>query len=413
MKTFLLLIAALTSLLSNSHDITTLSSWGPYSKRYSGISHIENIDSGSKVDFTLIPGIYRRNVLVPDVLFESGCYPWKVNPEMTDITYRYELEWKDRLYVDATYHVLDGNRVLLEMHCVNNTPEVQNVTLQTAASLQLEDDYPLVELAGASSCVYGVDYDSYEPAVRNHDYSLVYNGWMRGEKTDRKSLSGKVLETSGLAGDVITYTVGQDHPVRMRCRACDGKDAAIAVNGETKTIAPSDDYIMVPVSVDNGLIRIETTGGGKLRIDSFVSGKHAEVKERKPGYVPELSKGENDYSIKYQSLDSVYGVAWNYPYSQVREFENSDLDVFMKKAVHNHVSEYFKGDGECHYTVSFLRPVVVNAQSDTTMYQLLVCGGKDYVEQNLKSFHENEEAFSSMMDVRRNEDRDLLPGAEK
>lgn len=413
MKAFLSLIVILTSLLSNSHDITTLSDWGPYSKRYSGISHIGNIESGSRVDFTLIPGIYRRNVLVPDVLFESGCYPWMVNPEMTDITYRYELEWKDRLYVDATYHILDGNRVLLEMHCVNNTPEVQNVTFQTAANLQFEDEYPCVELAGTGSCVSGVDYDIYEPAVRKHDYSLVYNGWMRGEQADRKSLSGKVLETSGLAGDVVTYSVSANHPVQMRCRACGDRDAVISVNGETVTVAPSDDYVMVPVSVDNGLIRIETFDGGKLRIDSFVSGTDMEVYDRKPGYVPELSKGENDYMVKYQCMDSFYGVAWNYPYSQVREFENSDLDVFMKKAVHNHVSEYFKGDGEGHYTASFLRPVVVKAQSDTTMYQLLVCGGKDYVEQNLKSFHDNEKAFSSLIDSKGNADSDLLPGAEK
>lgn len=413
MNAFLPLVAVLTSLLSNSHDITTLRDWGPYSKRYCGISHIEDVDSGSRVDFTLVPGIYRRNILVPDALFESGCYPWRVDPEMTDITYRYELEWKDRLYVDATYHVLDDSRVLLEIHCVNNTQEVQNVTFQTAASLQHEDEYPSVELTGAGSCIYGVDYDRYEPAVRKHDYSLVYNGWMRGEQTDRRSVSGKVLETSGLAGDFVTYTVGHDNPVRMRCRACGGRDAVISVNGETMTISPSDDYVMVPVAADSGLICIETLDGGKLRIDSFVCGENAEVNVREPGFVPELTKGENDYSVKYLSLDSFYGVAWNYPYSQVREFENSDLDVFMKKAVHNHVSEYFKGDGEGHYTASFLRPVVVGAQSDTTMYQLLVCGAKEYVEQNLRSFHEDEKAFSSLIDAREDSERGLLPGAER
>ena len=62
----LLLICQLTTaqigpeLFNDSHDVTSLSSWGPYSKQYSGITHVEDVNSVRRVDFNVIPGFYRR-----------------------------------------------------------------------------------------------------------------------------------------------------------------------------------------------------------------------------------------------------------------------------------------------------------------------------------------------------------------
>ena len=85
-----------------SHDITSLSKWGPYSKEYFGISHIADLDSGIQVEFCLVTGQYRRNFKIPCALFESGVHPWSVTPDMKHITFRHDIEWKDRVYVDAT-----------------------------------------------------------------------------------------------------------------------------------------------------------------------------------------------------------------------------------------------------------------------------------------------------------------------
>ena len=119
---------------NNSHDISSLSSWGPYSKKYAGISHIPNIDNRIRIDFSIMPGFYRRMLLVPNVLFESSCYPWKIDPSMKHITYRYELEWKDRVYIDVTYHIIDESKTLVEIECVNNTNIYQNLVLNNVAA---------------------------------------------------------------------------------------------------------------------------------------------------------------------------------------------------------------------------------------------------------------------------------------
>ena len=64
----------------NSHDIASLHAWGPYSKRFAGISHIPDMRKGIRFDFSVMPGYYRNRQLVPHVLFESSYYPWEINP---------------------------------------------------------------------------------------------------------------------------------------------------------------------------------------------------------------------------------------------------------------------------------------------------------------------------------------------
>ena len=135
LKWLLLSIAILLPLSTEgavSHDIPSLSQWGPYSKEYFGISHIQDLHSGIQVEFCLVPGAYRRNVKVPCALWESDVHPWSVSADMQHITYRQEIEWKDRVYVDATYHILNDRQVLLEARCVNRTDLLQNISLQLA-----------------------------------------------------------------------------------------------------------------------------------------------------------------------------------------------------------------------------------------------------------------------------------------
>lgn len=140
------------SCFNDSHDITSLTSWGPYSKRYAGISHIPDIKKGIRFDFSVMPGYYRNRQLVPHVLFESSYYPWNINPSMNRITYRYELEWKDRVFTDVTYYILDESSTLVGIRCVNNTETYQNLALNQMAYIDYPEAHPQVKASGASRC---------------------------------------------------------------------------------------------------------------------------------------------------------------------------------------------------------------------------------------------------------------------
>ena len=229
-----------------SHDITSLSQWGPYSKEYFGISHIADLKSGIQVEFCLITGQYRRNFKIPNTLFESGVHPWNVTPDMKHITFRHDIEWKDKVYVDATWHILDDNRVLLETRCVNNTDQPQNISLQLAA------------------------------------------------------------------------------------RKTGGKDEQ---------------------------------------------------------WTPEIASGAGDFIVKYPEVDMTYGVSWNYPLSETRQFRCQKLEHLMLRKVHDHVYKDIKGDRKGHYTVNFLRPITLRPQQDTTILQLIACGSEEKVAGILKEFH--------------------------
>lgn len=226
-----LLLAAALAAGGPSHDIASLSQWGPYSKEYFGISHIQDLSSGIQVEFCLVPGVYRRNVKVPCALFESDVHPWAVSADMRHITYRQEIEWKDRVYVDATYHVLDDQRVLLETRCVNNTDIVQNISLQLA-----------------------------------------------------------VRKSGGTEGE----------------------------------------------------------------------------------WTPEIEKGEGWFTVRYPEVDATYGVVWDYPYSEVRQWRCAKIEQLMPRKVHDHVFKDLKGDKKGHYTANFLRPVVLQPQRDTTLWQMIL-----------------------------------------
>lgn len=237
-----------------SHDIRSLSQWGPYSKEYHGIAHIDDLKSGIKVEFCMVPGQYRRNVKIPSALFDSDVHPWYVSPDMRQICYRQEIEWKDRVYTDVTYNMLDGDLVMVEARCVNNTDLVQNISLQLA-----------------------------------------------------------VRKTGGEAGK----------------------------------------------------------------------------------WNPEISETPGSFILTYPEVDACYGVAWTYPLTEVREFRHSQLEGLMQRKVHDHVIKVLTGDEDGHFTANFMRPVTLAAHTDTTIVQMIACGGREYVESRLSDFIEGKMNYAS------------------
>ena len=169
------------SCFTDSHDITSLQAWGPYSKRYAGISHIPDMKAGMRFDFSVMPGYYRNRQLIPHVLFESSYYPWDINSSMSRITYRYEMEWKDRVFTDVTYYILDEHRTLVGMNCVNNTAVNQNLVLNLMAYIDYEEEQPQFKIPEDSNIQWhnATDYTSNEPVRKSPQYNLVYDGWNR------------------------------------------------------------------------------------------------------------------------------------------------------------------------------------------------------------------------------------------
>ena len=405
----------------DSHDIASLHAWGPYSKRYAGISHIPDMRKGIRFDFSVMPGFYRNRQLVPHVLFESSYYPWEINPEMTRITYRYELEWKDRVYADVTYHLLDDNRILVAVHCVNRTERPQNLVLNQMAYIDYPEAYPRVTVRDTAGLRWynAVDYIENIPARPSPQFRLVYDGWRRNEERSALSLDGSLVgrgfgrdEGDRLAYQVIVPPGQENGTLLLRFRVKDGETASLRLKGlaeQTVSLEGTGEFrfLSVPYRCAHpGEYRLELVSASTVGIslDGFFVGdarraSSVEVAPAPPAFTPvlEVGEGRKDFILKYKDCEDFYGVAWNYPHSEVREVLNGELESFFRRKVHDHVSSRLVGDRQGHYANAFLRPVVLEPEAERTIYMLVCNGSKEQVRRELSAFHSAPDRFVSQV----------------
>ena len=423
----------------DSHDIASLHAWGPYSKRYAGISHIPDMSKGIRFDFSVMPGYYRNRQLVPHVLFESSYYPWEINPEVNRITYRYELEWKDKVYTDVTYYVLDDNRTLVGIHCVNNTGMPQNLVLNQMAYIDYPETYPQVTATGASRLQWynAIDYMENESVRKSPQYSLVYDGWRRNEERTASSLDGSILGRGfgRSEGDRLSYQVKilpeqENGAIGIRFKVKKRENAVLQLKGlveQSVTLKGTGEFSFVSVPYQNkkaGEYKLELISGSTVEIglDGFFIGSADDISNVKVVRTPipftpamEVGKNKKDFILKYKDCENYYGVAWNHQHSEVREILNGELESFFRRKVHDHVSSRLVGDRKWHYTNAFLRPVVLEPDSEQTIYMLVCTGDKEQVQQELQSFHSTPDKLIAQVkstEGAKSKDK-VLPGGEK
>lgn len=419
LMTFLVAIMALycagavfpPSSSGNSHDIASLHVWGPYSKRYAGISHIPDMRKGIRFDFSVMPGYYRNRQLVPHVLFESSYYPWEINPEMTRITYRYELEWKDRVYTDVTYYILDDNRTLVGIRCVNRTGTPQNLVLNQMAYIDYPETQPQVAATGTSRLQWynAIDYVENAPVRKSPQYCLVYDGWQRNEERSASSLDGSILGRGfgRNEGDRLVYRVNilpghENGAIGLRFKVKEGETAVLHLKGLTEQSVELKgtgefSFLSIPYRCEKvGEYKLEFISASTVGIslDGFFVGDSDEISHVNitPAPIPftpvmEVGEGGKDFILKYKDCENFYGVAWNYQHSEVREILNGELESFFRRRVHDHVSLRLVGDRKWHYANAFLRPVVLEPNSEQTIYMLVCSGDKELVKRELSGFH--------------------------
>ena len=95
--------------LVNTHDLETLSDWGPFARDIYALSHIADRQKGVKFDFCLIPGILRRSFFPPETLRECGCSPLEAAPDLSYFAFRQQMEGMDYFYCDTAYGNIGEN----------------------------------------------------------------------------------------------------------------------------------------------------------------------------------------------------------------------------------------------------------------------------------------------------------------
>ncbi|MCE6989854.1 MGH1-like glycoside hydrolase domain-containing protein [Dyadobacter sp. CY323] len=395
--------------LEQSHDVS-LSAWGPYSKKYAGISHIPDLKSGLRFDFSVMPGYYRNKVLIPNVRFESGYFPWEFQPDLGTFTYRYELEWKDKVFVDVTYTVRDSSSVLVRIRSVNNTDLPQNLALNLMAFIDYPENYSTKTMVCSPQAQWynALAYNSLDHAMKSAKENLVYDGWLRAEVRNSDFIDGRAIG-NGFGknpGDKVTYLVdikpGQTNgKISLVHKVMKGETATFKIEGLAERLVElkgtgSIESIAIPFSVSkpgNQTISLVSTGSALAQINGFVISSQSDQSpfsiQNQDKHViaqtTEDAKAKN-LILKYQDVTPHYGIAWKNELFQIREVRNSELDIYFKDLVHNHVDKIFQGDQKGSYSNVFIRPVELLPHSDKTEYALISTGTADAVRNQLERF---------------------------
>jgi hypothetical protein len=410
--------------LAGTHDLKQLPLWGPYTKKYIGISHIADAQKGLRFDLSVFPGFYRRKVDVPNTMWESGYHPWGASPDLSWFTHRHELEWKDQVYTDISYVELSEHARLVRCEFVNRTDAEQNVVLHYMASLHFPQVRGhgdrlrtcRVELPERALWTDALDYQVLSFAAPSPRDTLVYDGFYRGEERGQDLVEGSALRFGREAGDRVAYSCELPDPMEhavlvLRCRLLEGQKLLLRISGEA----------------DASLSLLELSGTGEPRevsmsLGPLPAGRHeivftsmerdvecAKISAELDGFViterhlldqvrfvpeeanahPLMIQGPvpNSLLLKYDGIDGYYGLLWTYDDYEVREFHCDELDRFMRHNVHHHVNSVFKGEGDSHFTNVYLRPIHLPAQSSTITHGMVCSGSKESVERQLASFH--------------------------
>jgi len=134
--------------MDNKRYDLRLGDFGPYNKEYMGVCHIADKKRGATFNVELFPGFFRRSVLAHNSKSDTGLKLWGANADLTRFCYRYELEWKDRVYCDVDFTITDDTQADIVCTFVNNTEYNQSLDITLCASMQLPARKPGSEVVG-------------------------------------------------------------------------------------------------------------------------------------------------------------------------------------------------------------------------------------------------------------------------
>ena len=325
-----------TSSHGSTGQICCSPDWGPYSTRFAGVSHVADAERGLRFDLTVAPGFYRRKVLVPNALWESGYHPWTALPSLDRYSYRYRLQGHDDVTADAAFVRVDDQTRLVEVAWTNRTAIPQSLALHLVASLEYPaDDGAEAVLPPGAVWTDGVDYSRLDFARPNPRDSLTYDGWRRGEARGAAFVGGRALARVGRemafgceAGDRVGYrlrvgrALGDAHlVVRARARGGAARFDVGGLAGAREVVVPPSDTlatVRVPLgrlAAGDHAVTLTSLGGASVEIDGLAvvgAGEAVSFRARPRAYEPEVTPGPVPGSVvlRYPDLDHVYGIAW-------------------------------------------------------------------------------------------------------
>ena len=270
--------------------------WGPYSKKYFGISKIADHKSekGVRFDFVVLPAISNTDAKAPNTTIPVGVHPWDAKSDYSFYSYRQDMEWKDVIYSDISFTKLTADSTLVRTEIFNNSEMMQNCLVNFFSAVQ----YPTVFSAKVvlpQKCEYknAVAYDTYDYNTKRpwdeETMDALHKGEFfddrfcehqgLGDRDNNRYILPKYPKLGEEKGDKITYRLDlnnnySDAVLSVRYRTPENCDSSFSVNGETVIFSQSDEmnisYIPLGELKSNDFsLTLVSNGTGAIEFDFF------------------------------------------------------------------------------------------------------------------------------------------------
>lgn len=341
--------------------------WGPYSKKYMGISRVIDSapQSGARFDFSVHPTVWNSAVPVPNVTIPSNYHLWHCKGDYSFYSYRYELMWKDMIYCDVSFSKMNDKSYLMRCEFVNNTDLKQNCILNAYSSLEYPKPFYLeVSLPKKALLIDANDYESYDYAnprpwdTENPDGMHkgqfadchFYGGFGLGDRCENYHVPILNLKPFGCEkGDRVSYKFNADefeNPVMtIRYITVTGEDAVFTCVGKEIVLPASDELNMVTFDLaDKNEIVLESLGKGGVELDFIAiteKGSENEIKTelKTHGFVPEIDSqkcGEGrKISLTYPETGETYYVLTHNERTRERTLDSGCLEDALPNRLSN------------------------------------------------------------------------------
>ncbi len=406
--------------------------WGPYGKKYMGISRIADHEfaKGVRFDFTTLPAIFGGDAKVPNTTVPCGCHPWHCAPDYSVFTYRHDLEWKDKVYAEVSYVKLSEESVLVRTEFVNNSELIQNCLVNFFASVEYpQTEYCSLSLPEKSEYIDARSYDEYRYVIKRPwdeqnadgrkkgefpDVRFV-DGFGLGDRADKWHVPAKKLMPFGCEkGDFVSFTLNcknsyKNAVLAVRYRTTDieytpgvrvgaeviesTKTAEFDVNGKKLSLAPTTALKLATLelgAVNKGDFSFSlcALGTGGAEFDFFCICEKEDVgniitQMRKYDFVPEIRVEEDSCgsfsSCSYKNIEGDFCLKTFNGNTRYRRIETGALEDCMTARISNSdvtfddVTESFTGSfSRKHSDDGFFHNAIVHT--------LFVNPGESYIE---------------------------------
>ena len=362
--------------------------WGPFSKKYAGLSNIAEHEkySGIRFDLNVTPAISAFDIKVPNVTLPSAYHPWLCNEDYSFYSYRHDLQWKDKVIADVSYTKLTDNSLLVRTEIVNNTDIIKNCVVNYFSSIEYPQDL-YTEVRLPSKCIYwdASDYSEYTYAIprpwdqQNADGrkkglfldKTFVDGKGLGDRAEKWHMPHRVIEPFGATkGDKVKYTINVENDfdnavLAVRYRTSDihyeqgkqvgvhyinsARTATFTLGDNTIEFAPCDapeiKYIFLG-KVKKGTLELEFIGEGTgaAEFDFMAITEEADkddivVYSEGVNFTPEISNEKCDKgylsTLRYNKIKGEYKLRVFDDNTRFREIETGALEDCMTARLSN------------------------------------------------------------------------------